>query len=54
MSEKPHALPSGLRSWGFNSVGSKRQDYVSGISHGGAVPKVQGSGRREREKPSLQ
>lgn len=32
----------------------KRQDYVSGISHGGAVPKVQGSGRREREKPSLQ
>lgn len=41
---------AGIWSWGFNQ---KRQDYVSGFSHRGAVPKVQGCGR-EGEKCGLQ
>lgn len=45
---KSYELPHGLWSLGLSFLGQKRQDYVSGILHSGAVPEVQGSGRRER------
>lgn len=52
MSEKLWA-PSWALVLGLQPVGQKRQDYVSGISHSGAVPEVHGSGW-EGEKCSLQ
>lgn len=52
MSEKLCA-PSWALDPGLQPFGQKRQDYVSGISHSGAVPEVQGSGW-EGEKCSLQ
>ena len=53
MSEKRRA-PQWALVRGLHSVGLKRQDYVSGISHSGDVPEVGGSGWEGGERCSLQ